>query len=247
MGEYVRLSLVLLLLLVLGTAACLPFYKWNVSRLVRSQLFVKCMMWIPIYAVFTVIIASAYYSGVIVAGLIFVAGVREYKRQIHKRSSVQATTYMVLFCLWMLCMAGVFVVLGDAFRPFVIAVGISSVLSDVVAFFGGKFLGVHALPRWINPGKSWEGVGGQVVGGVVGMAIVIVAYGTSLGLWFGVVIGCASAVGDVANSIAKRSLGIKDWSRAIPGHGGFLDRFSSLSAAFAAAFLVVLIEHLPRL
>lgn len=241
MADYVRLSAVLFFILLLGTAACLPLYRWRIAALVRSQLFVKCMMWIPIYAVFTLIVASPYYGGIIAALAIIVLGITEFMRQARKKLTWQAVAYSIFFIIVTTGVAGVFLLLPNDFRPVVIAAAISSVLSDVFAFFSGKFLGRHKLPQWINSGKSWEGVAGQIVGGIVGMAIVIVAYGSSIGLLFGVTIGCASAIGDIANSIAKRSLDIKDWSRAIPGHGGILDRFSSLSTAFAAAFIIIVI------
>ncbi|MDB5183993.1 MAG: phosphatidate cytidylyltransferase [Candidatus Saccharibacteria bacterium] len=241
MDNYVQLSYVLLAVLVLGTLACLPFYGWNVIKLIRSDLFVKCIMWIPIYLVFTLIVFSPYYTGVIAVFLTIAIGSLEFHRQTRKRTTKRAIGYLLLFIVMALCMAGLFIVLPYNFRPVVVAVGISSAMSDVFAFFSDKFLGSYKLPKWISPDKSWQGVIGQIIGGTVGMLIVIVAYQSSvpLTLAFGVIIGCASALGDIANSIAKRSLKIKDWSHAIPGHGGFLDRFSSLMAAFAVAFLII--------
>ena len=55
-----------------------------------------------------------------------------------------------------------------------------------------------------------------------------------------VLIGLASAMGDLINSIVKRRLKIKDWGNTIPGHGGILDRMSSLSFAFIAAYCYML-------
>jgi phosphatidate cytidylyltransferase len=103
---------------------------------------------------------------------------------------------------------------------------------DSLAYLAGSFLGKHRLFRRISPSKTVEGT---VVGLAASTAAAIVckaAFADFLG-WFeaalvGVMIGVAAQVGDLVESIIKRSTDTKDSSRLIPGHGGMLDRFDSL-------------------
>ena len=119
-----------------------------------------------------------------------------------------------------------------------ISICFASVLSDVFAFFAGTYVGKHHLPSFINERKSYEGVVGQIIGAVIGLSVVslLPRIGFSWPLALG--IGFASAVGDIVNSIVKRARNMKDWGDTIPGHGGVLDRFSSLSFAIAAGYWI---------
>ena len=109
--------------------------------------------------------------------------------------------------------------------------------NDVGAYLSGSTLGRHKLFERISPKKSWEGF----VGGVLCAVVVAVSMArwaqAPLGLWAGagVVIAVSSVLGDLVESMFKRSVGIKDSGTAIPGHGGFLDRFDAL--IFAIPFV----------
>ena len=129
--------------------------------------------------------------------------------------------------------------------PFVLAF-----LSDSGAYFVGCFFGKHKLAPVISPKKTVEGVFGGVAGAIVGMLI----YGLVLDLGFGfhvnyfyaVVYGAigslAAVFGDLSFSAIKRQTGIKDYGNLIPGHGGVLDRFDSMTvvAPLAEALLILL-------
>lgn len=240
MGNYLLLSQTLAAILIVGTALCLPFYGWDWRRFVASQLFIKCMMWVPIYLIFLVIIVSPWVVGVAIICGIMIAALREFSLQTRQQLTSAALLYLILFVAASCILVLYFATHRTTFAPLVLAVGVSSALSDVFAFFGGKFLGKHHLPAWINDHKSYEGVLGQVIGGIVGAMIVSVTFDPAYGIIFGVIVGAASALGDIVNSIAKRSLGIKDWSHSIPGHGGFLDRFSSLMTAYAIVVILTI-------
>lgn len=237
MDKYVLLTQTLTAILVIGTLLCLPFYQWNIRRFTASQLFIKCIMWVPIYVIFLVVVLSPWVVGVLIVVAIVIAALREFSLRTSKHVPAAALLYLLLFIASSLVLIGYFITHQARFAPLILAVGVSSALSDVCAFFGGKFLGRHHLPAWINDHKSWEGVAGQIVGGIAGALIVATTYDVTYGIVFGTVVGAASAAGDIANSIAKRSLAIKDWSHSIPGHGGFLDRFSSLMTAYAVLIM----------
>ncbi len=104
-------------------------------------------------------------------------------------------------------------------------------VSDTGAYLIGTWLGRHKLCPSISPKKTWEGLGG----GLLGALVVSVAGGMGfLGLnaresiVLGIALFFAATFGDLAESVIKRQAGVKDSSRLIPGHGGMLDRIDSL-------------------
>jgi phosphatidate cytidylyltransferase len=114
--------------------------------------------------------------------------------------------------------------------------------NDTGAYLAGKSLGRTKLFERISPNKTWEGT----IGGVV--LALIVAYVLSLNFpelsllnWMVIafIISLTGSLGDLVESMFKRSTGIKDSGRIMPGHGGVLDRFDAVlvSAAFVAAYL----------
>lgn len=116
--------------------------------------------------------------------------------------------------------------------------------TDTGAYFAGTFFGKRKLFERISPRKSWEGaVGGAILAFI--FAWVIAMYFTSLATWEWMVIASIIIVGgiygDLVESLLKRSIEIKDSGDALPGHGGFLDRFDGLliSAPFIVAFLEI--------
>jgi phosphatidate cytidylyltransferase len=96
----------------------------------------------------------------------------------------------------------------------------------------------------ISPKKSWEGLVGSLVFGVVA-GICMAVLGLHVPIWIGVLIGVAlvgvGTCGDLIESMIKRDLGIKDMSSFLPGHGGVMDRLDSLLVAAPVAWLIMYI------
>lgn len=111
--------------------------------------------------------------------------------------------------------------------------------SDTFAFAFGKAFGKVKLCPSISPGKTREGALGGFVGTVVTALIVSAIGGFSLlhGLALGIIIAVMAPLGDLVESILKRTCGIKDSGNIIPGHGGILDRFDSLLLAAPAVYV----------
>ncbi len=121
--------------------------------------------------------------------------------------------------------------------------------NDVFAYLVGVAFGRHKMAPRISPHKSWEGFAGGIVGATVTAAVVgHFGVGGQVWLWalFGVVVALAAVGGDLAESRFKRSAGVKDSGRLLPGHGGLLDRFDATLGAVPVAFLFLLITHLVR-
>lgn len=103
--------------------------------------------------------------------------------------------------------------------------------SDTGAYLSGRFFGKHKLFERISPKKTWEGsIGGTIL--TVGIAYVLSLYFSHLSLTNWIVMGILTAtfggLGDLVESMLKRSLNIKDSGNILPGHGGILDRFDGL-------------------
>jgi phosphatidate cytidylyltransferase len=130
-------------------------------------------------------------------------------------------------------------------------------VADIGAYFAGKGLGGRfskgKLAPAISPGKSWEGVWGGMVGVLV-LCIVWVAldssgnslyarltglYGLPLTLLAMIFLAAFSVVGDLVESLVKRSAGAKDSSGLLPGHGGVLDRVDALVPVLPLALMLV--------
>lgn len=116
--------------------------------------------------------------------------------------------------------------------------------NDTGAYLSGKAFGKHKLFERISPNKTWEGsIGGAIL--AIGVSITTGWFFTSLPLWqwagIGLIISIFGSMGDLAESLFKRSMGVKDSGKIMPGHGGILDRFDGLliAAPFVFAFLLL--------
>jgi len=133
-------------------------------------------------------------------------------------------------------------------------------MADISAYFAGRALGgrfIHRkLAASISPGKSWEGVFGGMVG-VVLLALVwryadanlgvdvpslytrLAQRGLAFLLLACIFMAAMSVVGDLFESLVKRSAGVKDSSALLPGHGGVLDRVDALLPTLPLAMMLV--------
>lgn len=140
-------------------------------------------------------------------------------------------------------------------------------VADIGAYFAGRALGLRftrgKLAPTISPGKSWEGVWGGMLATVV-LSIVWVVLDAAQPTWSpsfyshvqrsvgwpGLVavvlcLAAMSVVGDLVESLIKRSVGVKDSSHLLPGHGGVLDRIDALLPTLPLAMMVFSWIHTP--
>lgn len=105
-------------------------------------------------------------------------------------------------------------------------------LGDAGAYYTGKNFGRHKLSPRISPKKTIEGLAGGIATSVIAALVIHFTFFPKFPLLHaiiaGVILSFAGVVGDLAESMWKRSADVKDSGSLIPGHGGFLDRFDSI-------------------
>ena len=170
----------------------------------------------------------------------------------HRKDSVGNIGLTVLGVLWIPALAGALLMILQLFgTEVVIAVVALTFVFDTAAFligsvWGGSFVQRPLAPA-TSPRKSIEGlVGATVITVIVSMAFVTAFVDADPGIFqdarvnamlLGVVVSLAATFGDLAESLAKRDLGVKDMGSVLPGHGGVLDRIDSLLFVAPAALL----------
>jgi phosphatidate cytidylyltransferase len=105
-------------------------------------------------------------------------------------------------------------------------------MTDTGAYYTGRAFGRHKLAPAISPGKTIEGsIGGFVTSAITGVLCRVIFFPEFQivdALVLGAIIGIVGQLGDLAESLLKRSAGVKDSGNIFPGHGGMLDRLDSL-------------------
>ncbi|PID90624.1 MAG: hypothetical protein CSA97_01970 [Bacteroidetes bacterium] len=144
--------------------------------------------------------------------------------------------YLLVPCVLAMALAGV----NRGYLAMVL-VGVWS--NDVGAYLVGSAIGRHKMFPSVSPKKSWEGFAGGVVCAVL-VSVFLGPWFTQRGevyAWvlFGVAISLAAVVGDLFESRLKRTVGVKDSGRFLPGHGGVLDRVDAMLLALPVAYFLV--------
>lgn len=113
-------------------------------------------------------------------------------------------------------------------------------LADTAAYLVGRQFGKTKLIPTVSPGKTREGAAGGLVAGMLAGAASVIVFATPIPWYLGAAVGLVLAgvgqIGDLAESLIKREVGIKDMGSLIPGHGGVLDRIDALLFAIPTAY-----------
>jgi phosphatidate cytidylyltransferase len=118
-------------------------------------------------------------------------------------------------------------------------------VADTGGYFAGRYLGKAKLYEAVSPKKTWAGAFGGLAGSLIGVAVLKLFFAKWLG-WDDVVLiaipgGILGQLGDLAESLIKRSVGVKDSGSLLPGHGGILDRIDAVLfiAPYVYAYLII--------
>lgn len=227
-------------LLVGGLCVALCIAAWSVGWLQQS------------WRVLWLIVGAAWVLGGI---LLLRVGVQGWPRV--PRALRLAGGVLVLWMAWLAAVQARIIGIN-----FLLSILVLVWVADIFAYFAGRAFGLRLtkekLAPAISPGKSWEGVWGGMVGVLV-LALCWVWADRAAGAevaslytrlwgrgWFLLIIGVVflaamSVVGDLAESLVKRSAGAKDSSQLLPGHGGVLDRVDALLPTFPLAMMLAFV------
>lgn len=117
-------------------------------------------------------------------------------------------------------------------------------INDTGAYCTGMLFGKHRLFERISPKKSWEGSIGGGVFSIIGAIVMAHLFPfMPISIWIGLALTVVvfGTLGDLTESLLKRTIGIKDSGNILPGHGGMLDRFDSTLMAVPAAVVYLYI------
>ena len=132
---------------------------------------------------------------------------------------------------------------------FIVAPFVMAFMTDTGAYLVGCAIGKHKLCPIISPKKTVEGLVGGIVGGMIGMIVYTLVlkntFDFQVNYLFAAIYGAIGAgtatFGDLMFSVIKRQTGIKDYGKLLPGHGGILDRFDSVTLVAPVAEVLLLI------
>jgi phosphatidate cytidylyltransferase len=117
-------------------------------------------------------------------------------------------------------------------------------LIDSAGYLFGRIFGRNKLAPGVSPKKTWEGLAASIVIGTVSavsFTVFLLGGAWWVGIIFAAVLILAAVFGDLAESLIKRDLGIKDMSTLLPGHGGMMDRLDSLLPSSLMTYLVMVV------
>ena len=180
---------------------------------------------------------AAVLAGLIVLMFIYVFGYPRY----HVHQLTAAFFGIVYVGVMLSCIYRARMLPGGHFHVWLIF--LSSWGCDTCAYCVGMLIGKHKMAPVLSPKKSVEGAAGGVAGAILLGVIFAAATGGPM-LEYAVICGVGaliSMVGDLAASAIKRNMGIKDYGKLIPGHGGILDRFDSVIFTAPVIYYLALI------
>lgn len=179
-------------------------------------------------------------AGVVVSLIVMLRYAQHAHAYVGWALTMASVWYVAYLLSYVIRMRAMTTPLGDGIFASVIAPGTAWIITtlastwicDAFAYFSGRAFGKHLLAPHISPKKTWEGSIGGVVGAILTCMACVPLFGLPLPWWgallIGVMTGIIGPLGDLAESLMKRQLGIKDLGALFPGHGGMLDRIDSV-------------------
>lgn len=224
-----------------------------------EKLNIRCTLWVMITYLVAQAILTILDAGLFAYSVCFIAGVylALLSGILRKTVSGNGALDTVAGLAYPCSLFSALMVIGTSdiwFETFVLAM-LSTWICDTFAMLGGMRFGKHKLAPAVSPNKTWEGT---ICGAVSSVFTGILVWG--LGLlcadlpWLGslysplplavcvvtaVLASSLGQIGDLAESLIKRMIGVKDFSNLIPGHGGMFDRADSLLFAIPTAYFCI--------
>lgn len=232
-------------LFLVVVAAAMVLALWEMGRALAHN-----GTWLPVVPMWTgavAMIGGAFYGGpdvlvVVLAGTVLVCILWRMPRgQAGFVRDVTAAVFCLVYVPFLASFVALLLSPDDGVRRVMTFIAVT-IASDIGGYAVGVLIGKHPMAPVISPKKSWEGFAGSSVSSMAaGVACMVLLLDSVW--WVGLVLGAVAAVaatlGDLAESMIKRDLDIKDMSNILPGHGGIMDRLDSLLGTVSVAWLVL--------
>jgi len=220
---------------VLGALWILGAWEWaglanlkTGGRLLYTAVCAVCMLALYLFADSRVL--NALLGIALVSLLLAFAAVVTYPRKVGMWT-VGAAGFVALVPSWLLLVR----LHGESPLGHELSMTVLAIVwgADIGAYTFGRAFGRIKLAPAVSPGKTWEGVAGGLIAAAAAAWLAALWIGLPEGalLALGVLTALASVIGDLAVSVCKRNVGLKDTGTLLPGHGGVMDRIDSLIAA----------------
>lgn len=184
-------------------------------------------------------------GGVAGTVILSIVAVLVFYTMLIRRDPLDNASVTIFGIVWIPGMLGFATAIGATAEAAQLIIGLVliSAAVDTGSFFAGRAFGKTPMAPVLSPNKTWEGLAGGAAGAAaMTMVISLLEYFSLFvlpgSLWLALAIFITSPLGDIAESMIKRSLGIKDMGSIIPGHGGLLDRVDALLFAVPIGYFV---------
>lgn len=240
-GWWFTLFLTLVMVVALG-----EFYA-TVRKVGYAPLALVGLLGVAAMPIFTHISGIFAMAGVAVAATVIVILVYSL---VNRRHPLENASMTIFGMVWVGLLTFI-VPFGGSPHPqaYVLMVALITAMVDIGSYFVGRGFGHRRLAPQLSPNKTVEGFIGGVVAGVITAAVLSTfpqyeEIGFTGSLILGLLISVIGPLGDLAESMVKRSLGVKDMGSVLPGHGGMLDRIDAFLFAVPAAFVFLTVRGL---
>lgn len=230
------------LFFALAGALCAYEYSKNVEKLDAA-----CTLWVMFtyFALHSLCIFLKTEVTAYIAVFIFCLYLALFSGVLHKKVSGKGALYTLAgLCYPCLLFAVIMnISVCDIWLQTLVLACLSTWVCDSFALFGGMLFGKHKVAPAVSPNKTVEGcICGALSSIVTGVLVYwLSSFYAPLPLWLCVATALVSStmgqIGDLAESLMKRMIGVKDFSNLIPGHGGMFDRADSLLFSIPTAYL----------
>jgi phosphatidate cytidylyltransferase len=236
--------------LVFATATCLAIYEFYT---LISKTHIKVQKHTGIFTGFTIFTLSFLVAGeylqprwlLVIIPLILLVLIKElFRRNGSSLYNITFTLAGLIYPALSFAILSLLIFFPDADYHYELVIGIFVLIwtNDTFAYTIGKYAGRTKLFERISPHKSWEGLAGGFFFTLLA-SFIIARFNPYLDLWNWIITGTMVAVagtfGDLFESLLKRSVGVKESGKLIPGHGGILDRFDSAIFVFPLVYVLL--------
>jgi phosphatidate cytidylyltransferase len=235
--------------MVVGVIILLGAWEWGhfVSKTSRFiQILFSTIVTLSMFALYAepdaTIAQTLLYAALVwwMFGLVIVIAYPQSEKLVNSSQTGRAIAgWLILVPAWL-----ALVMLHQHFGPIYVLILMLLIWgADVGAYFAGSYMGKHKLAPKVSPKKTWEGVLGGIALALIAMFILMqfitLHHSVTSFLVISLLTISISILGDLVESLFKRSIDIKDSGNILPGHGGILDRIDSLTAAAPFFYLAL--------